>query len=379
MKVTGIIVEYNPFHNGHIYHIVQTRKQSKCDILIAVMSGHFTQRGEPSIIDKWTRTKVALEHGVDIVIELPFNYATQSADYFAQGALTLLNAMGIDSLVYGSESNDSQRLIEIATYIHQHQSQYDTLVKAYINKGQRYAYACNMALQDLLKKEITLPNDLLAFSYIKEIVNHHYAIQPISIERTNSFHDVLSTQSISSATSIRYGILNHTDMSHTTPLAKEIAESPVFFNDFFNLLKYKLLTDPNLNQYHLVDEGIENRIAKLIGQCTNMEELVENLTTKRYTSTRIQRTLLSILVSQPRGLLEIDYIRILGMNKKGQMYLNQIKKECSLPIISNFANIKSPLLDLELKATKLYSLALPQDKQRALIDKEYKGHPIILK
>lgn len=376
MSVTGVIVEYNPFHNGHIYHLQQARSKTNCDVLIAVMSGHFTQRGEPSVIDKWTRTRFALEYGVDLVIELPFNYATQSADYFASGALTLLNALGIDTLVYGSESNNADELCQIAQTITHQQDSYDQLVKEAMNQGERYPTACNQALSVLLNKEIRLPNDLLAFSYIKEIIQQHYPIQPVSIARTNDFHSVSLNGKISSATSIRQALKDHTDISQTTPMAKELEKNPILLEDFYDLLYYELISNPYLDQYHLVDEGIDKLMTKKIMTATSMEDFISSLTSKRYTQARIQRTILSILINQPKGLYPIDYIRVLGMTAAGQSYLNQIKKKTPIPIISNFSSCQSPLLDLELKATKLYACALPLKKRLAFIEKEYKGKPI---
>ncbi len=376
MKITGIIVEYNPFHNGHIHHIKQARLKTNCDVLIAVMSSHFTQRGEPSIIDKWTRTKFALEYGVDLVVELPFHYATQSADYFAKGALTILNALGIDYLVYGSEANNVDELYTIATTLHQKQVEYDKLVKEAMNQGERYPNACNKALSLLLNKEIHLPNDLLALSYIKEIVNNNYPISPISIARTNDFHDNTLQGKISSATSIRQALKNHTDISNTTPMAKELTKQPVLLEDFYDLLYYELISNPHLEDYHLVDEGIDKLMKKKIISSTNMNEFVNSLTSKRYTQARIQRTILSILMNQSKVRYPIDYIRVLGMNNVGQQYLNQIKKNTPIPIISNFSNINSPLLDLELKATTLYACVLPIEKRVNFITREYKGRPI---
>lgn len=378
MKVTGIVVEYNPFHNGHIYHIEQARKKTDCDILIAVMSGHFTQRGEPSIIDKWTRCQCALEHGIDLVVELPFNYATQSADYFAYGALKILNELKVDTLVYGSESNNAKELIEIASFLVLQQEEYGKLVKQFMDQGVRYPTACNNALSLLLNKQITLPNDLLALSYVKEIVEHHYPIKPLSIERTNHFHSEKITGKISSATSIRKAVLEHTNISDTTPLAEKLSKQPVFLQDFFDLLYYELMSNEHLADYHLVDEGIDRLMKKKIIEAKDMDHFIDMLTSKRYTKSRIQRTVLSILMNNEVGLLDIDYIRVLGMNRRGRRYLNQIKKESRLPIVSNFANIQSPLLNLELKATKLYAQALPLEKRKALIEREYKGIPIII-
>lgn len=379
MKVTGIIVEYNPFHNGHIYHLKQARLQTKCDILIAVMSSSFNQRGEPCIIDKWTRAKLALEYGVDLIIELPFNYASQSADYFAYGALKILNALHIDTLFYGSENNDNQNLIEIAKCIYNNEEKYNTYVKEFLNQGNRYPNSCNQALSKLMNKEVKLPNDLLALSYIKEIIKNDYPITPNSLQRTNSFHSLDTDATILSASSIRHALKKHQDVSHALPGYQELKENAVFIDDYFDLLQHTILTNPHLEKIHLVEEGFEQLLKKHIFTCSSMDELINQLTSKRYTRARIQRTLLSILINNTHGLYPIDYIRVLGMNEKGQHYLHDIKKTCSLPIITNFSSIKSPLLDFEFQATKLYSLLLPINKRQTFIEKEYKSKPLLYK
>lgn len=170
MRVLGIIVEYNPFHNGHIYHIQRSKTITKCDYTIAVMSSSFVQRGEPAIIDKWTRSRLAIEFGVDIVLELPFVYACQSADYFAKGAIDLLHAIGVTDICFGSEDGRIETFMDIACTIEMHQEDYNMHIKHYMQEGLRYPDACNQALRQIMGKEITTPNDLLGLSYVKEIV-----------------------------------------------------------------------------------------------------------------------------------------------------------------------------------------------------------------
>lgn len=377
MKITGIIVEYNPFHNGHIHHINKAKEATNCDILIAIMSGHFTQRGEPTIVDKWTRAKYALNFGVDLVVELPFNYATQSADYFAYAAVKILNELKVDSIVFGSENNNTDELLSIATTINNNKEHYDQLVKDNMKNGLRYPDACNQAISILCNQEITLPNDLLGFSYIKEIVNNNYPITPISIQRTNEFHGTQIADKIASATSIRKGIINNTDITHTTPMHEELKNNPVFLDDFYLLLKYNLLFNKNISSYHLIEEGIENKMIKSISKCKDISSFVNELTSKRYTRSRIQRSIISILIQNQHGLYPIDYIRVLGMNKNGQRYLSIVKKQSNLPVISNYSNIKSDLLDLEMQSTKLYALASKNGNE--LVAKELKSIPVIIK
>lgn len=377
MKICGIIVEYNPFHNGHIYHIEQARKLTQCDLLIAIMSGHFTQRGEPAIIDKWKRTEAALMHGVDLVIELPFNYACQSADYFAKGAITILNALNVNTIVFGSESNDVNNLINIAKTIAQNEIQYNNLIHDYMKLGNRYPSACNLALKDLLGQEIKLPNDLLGLSYVKEIIFNNYNIQPLTIQRTNQFHELVLSNNIASATSIRNAIKTKADVSNFTPISTQLTQSPVNLDMYFDLLYYKLMLDQNQLNTHLVTEGINQLMKKKIIDSTSMNDFINKMTSKRYTISRIQRSIISILINQPSKIYPIDYIRILGMTQQARPFLNSIKKISPIKIISNFSNIKSPLLDLELKSTILYASVLPINIRKQLIEREYKGHPII--
>lgn len=379
MKICGIIVEYNPFHYGHVYHIQQARKKTNCDILIAVMSGHFTQRGEPAIINKWERTQYALKYGIDIVIELPFLYACQSADYFAYASIFLLNELGVDTIVFGSESNDIPTLECIAKTIQNNKDAYNELVKNYTREGISYATACNKAIYQLTNQQVQLPNDILAFSYIKEIMINHYPITPIGIKRTNQFHSTNLETKISSATSIRRAIYHNIDVLKHTPMALELTKNPVFIDQFYDLLYYKLTIHHDLSSIHLVNEGIEQLLRKNIQKANSIEQLIELTCTKRYTASRIRRTIIFILLHHSFGLIPIDYIRILGMNHNGQQYINSIKKKCTIPIISNYKNICSPLLDLEMQATKLYACIFPIPLRNTIIEMEYKNPPIIIK
>lgn len=380
MKVLGIIVEYNPFHNGHIYHIQQSKKQIQCDYTIAIMSSSFVQRGEPAIIDKWTRSQLAIEFGVDLVIELPFVYACQSADYFAQGALKLLNAIGVTDLCFGSEDGNIQTFIDIAKTIQNQQEQYNLLVKDFMNQGMRYPYACNQALHQIMDKKIETPNDLLGLSYVKEIIFNHYPITPHCILRTNNYHDT-TLNHIASATAIRTALFQHKDISQSLPHFEYYKNNLYYFCNLFPYLKYELLTTSpsRLKTYHLVDEGLENILVKNIQTTNNMEEFIHSLLSKRYTKPRIQRMIIHILMQNTKEdiikAMDIDYIRILAMNIQGRNYLKLIKKTCPYKIISNFSNYKHPALNLEFKATKLLSL-LNSDSNK-IIKEEYQNHPYI--
>ncbi len=379
LKILGIIVEYNPFHNGHIYHIEQAKKMTQCDYTIAVMSSSFVQRGEPAIIDKWKRSELAVEFGVDLVIELPFVYSIQSADYFAKGALKLLYAIGVTDICFGSEDGNIQTFIDIAKAVSSHQQDYDTLVSSYMKQGYRYPDACNQALRTILNKEIRTPNDLLGLSYVKEIISNNYSITPHCFMRTNNYHDT-DLQSIASATAIRHALLNHKDISGTLPHQEYYQNDLFFLQDFFPYLRYQLLTSSyeELKQYHLVEEGLENVLIKNIQTTSSMEEFIQSLLSKRYTRPRIQRMLIHILMKNTKEdikqAMDIDYIHILCMNTKGQEYLHKIKKNCPYHILVCFSKHHHPALDIELKATKLLSLLASQPEQ--FIKQEYSHIPI---
>lgn len=378
MKVLGLIVEYNPFHNGHIYHIEKAKELVQPDITVIVMSGNFVQRGEPAIIDKWQRTSLALDYGIDLVIELPFVYAVESADYFAKGAVTLLQAIGVTDIVFGSENGNIATFKEIAYGIKNNQQRYDQLVQEFMQKGLRYPDACNKALSELLNKTVVTPNDLLGLCYVKEVINNGYSIQLHCINRTNDFHSS-HIQEISSASAIRKALKTNTNLQclpditrYTQPLA--------YLDKYFSILKYKILTSTatQLQSIHLVDEGLENLMLEKISLVTSMEEFITALTSKRYTRGRIQRMLIHVLlnISKEDILIarKIEYIRILGMNTNGRQYLHNIKKTCLLPIITNF-NLQYIALDIEFRATKLYACLF--ENQNQIIESEYKNIPII--
>ena len=379
MKVLGLVVEYNPFHLGHLYHLNQAKALVAPDVTIAIMSSHFTQRGEVAISDKWTRSQIAIKNGVDLVIELPFVYSVQSADYFAYGSIDLLHKLQVSDIVFGSETGDIEQFINIAKTIKEYQEQYDLLVKEQMQLGLRYPDACNQALSILMHQTVTTPNDLLGLAYVKEVINHDYPIKLHCIKRTNNYHS-LAIESISSASAIRHALKNKQPISSQLLNYQDYQEF-YFFDDLFPYLRYNILTSSkeNLQQIHLVDEGIENLLTQKIINAKNMDELVTSLTSKRYTRSRIQRMLVHILMNNTKDMInqakQIDYIRILKMNQRGQQYLNHIKKSCQYQLVTNFSSYRHPALDLEFKATKLLSCLSKKPQQ--LIEAEYKSIPII--
>ena len=355
MKSIGIIAEYNPFTNGHLYHLNSIKEKYKDYTIILVMSGNFTQRGIPTIIDKFKRTEIALKLGIDLVIELPYPFATQSADFFAYGAITILEQLNVEKIIFGSES-DNIKDLELIAKTQINNDELDKLVKIYSKLGYNYPTALSQSIYDLTEKKITTPNDLLGVSYIKVILENNYNIRYETIKRTNDYH-----KGIDSATSIRELLKDNKDVKELIPNVElDYLSILHFFNDYFNILKYKIITENDLSIYQTVDEGIDKLLKKEINNATNIDELIKLVKSKRYTYNKITRMLNHILCNftkdKAKKFKEIKYIRILGLNKKGRGYLNAIKKETSIPIISKLLREKDEMLEFELETTKIYDI-----------------------
>ena len=382
MKAVGIICEYNPFHNGHLYHLKKVKELCPDHVIILILGGNFLQRGEPSIINKWDKTKLAIEYGVDLVVELPFAFATQSADLFAAGSISLLDALGVDKLVFGSETNDIDSFTLLAK-AQLYNDDYDELVKGYLSKGVNYPTALSNALFTLTNKKIDSPNDILGISYVREIIRRKSNIKPICIKRTNNYHDKELNSKITSATSIREALKKNQDISNYVPkeTLKYITKVHNVEN-YYPLLKYKILSElDDLDMYQTVDEGIENRIKKFIIPSKSYNELVENIKTKRYTYNKIGRMFTHILCNfskdEANSMKKIRYIRVLGFSVYGQSYLNENKKRIKLPIITNYSKLNSGMLALEFRSTCVYASILNEEDKQIMIEAEYKNKPII--
>lgn len=375
MKVIGIIAEYNPFHNGHLYQIKKIKEMYPDSILVAVVSSSFTQRGDISVLNKWDKTKLSLKHGIDIVVELPFIFATQSSDIFAKGAVQTLENLNIDTLVFGTETNNIDKIKEIAA-LQINNPKYDELVKQYLSEGLNYPTATNKAVKDLSGYKVDSPNDLLALSYIKQILLDKKDIDIINIKRTTSYHGTEINNNIASATNIRNLYINNKNIDNLIPYSSDYLYK-ITMNNLLPYLKYKVnLEETNLNIYQTVDEGIENRLLKVINNSNTYEELISNIKTKRYTYNKISRMLLHILTNFTKGEasnIKVEYIRILGFTSKGKEYLNKIKKKIKLPVLTGYKKNISKILDKELQITKIYSLVTNTN----LLKKEYENKPII--
>ena len=375
-QIIGIIGEYNPIHLGHIYQINEIKKKYPNSLIILVTNTSFTERGDVSILNKWNKTKISLENNIDLVVELPFPYATQSADIFANGALKILNYLKINILAFGSESNEIDKLSNIAK-TQLTNKKYQEKVKDYLKTGINYPTALSKAIKDILGYTISEPNDLLGISYIKEIIKNNYPIIPITIKRIGSYYETETTTNIASASLIRKKIQENQSISQYIPNNTEkYLYKNLTLENYFPYLKYKIISEDDLSIYQTVDEGIENRLKKEILNTNSWQELIEKVKTKRYTYNKINRMLVHILTSftkEESKKIKIDYIKILGFNTSGRNYLNQLKKEIKIPIITSYQKNFSQTLDLEHRASSIYYLPINQK----FILNEYNKKPII--
>lgn len=378
MNVIGVIAEYNPFHLGHLYQIEKIREKYSDAIVIAVVSSCFTERGDVSIMNKWDKARVCLDNGIDLVVELPFFFATQSSDIFAKGAVSILNMLGIDTLVFGSESDDVILLKNIAK-MQLYDEDYNRIVKEYLSLGFNYPTSLSKAIKDKLGSEINKPNDLLALSYVKQVMLINDNINVVSIKRTNDYHGKDIDGDIVNASLIRESFRNGIDITSYIPsYDTKLLYQGISMEGFYPYLRLMIINNiDNLSCFLDVDEGIENRIKKYIYKADSFDKLVSLIKTKRYTYNRINRMLLHILVNLKKDdvkNIDIDYVRVLGFNTVGRNYLNKIKKEIEFRIVTNYKNNISNLFDLEYRVSCIYGLIVDE----SLIYKEISHNPIIL-
>lgn len=414
MKIVAIVAEYNPFHNGHKYHIEEAKKITGADYLIVVMSGNFVQRGAPAIINKYERTKAAILGGADLVFELPVIYASASAEYFALGAVSLLDKLGIvDYLCFGSELGDVDSLAKVARYLQSNQDSYNRDINEYMKNGMTYPLARQKALKknnpDLDDDIISSPNNILGVEYIKALLNLKSNIKPITISRKQAaYHEAnLNTKGqsnhISSATSIRKATFKSSDISlirsHVPIETYDILSNqynktfPISKNDFSLLLKYKILQESkeSLTDYMDVSSDLSNRIKNISFSNHNFDSYSKEIKTKQWTLTRINRSLIHILLNLKTDKLNLysennhcQYARVLGCSKRATKLLKTIKEKASLPVVTKVSDALGNLSDIEIQmlkedifATDLYNLVV-EEKFNTTIKNEYQQGIIII-
>lgn len=395
MSVLGIVAEYNPFHNGHQYLIEEAIARIQPYAVICVMSGSFTQRGEPAVCNKWSRTEMALKGGVDVVIELPFSFAVRSAYYFARGAVLTLFKTGVAThLAFGSESGDIESLKCIARILSDEPAEYKGLLKKHLGLGHSFPAARSHALQDLLrvndkriKSLLSGPNNILALEYLHVIQEENLPLVPVTITRRGSEYHSPALETYSSAGAIRQALLNQTPLSlisQSMPpsswdvLVRELEEgrAPVDPDALEKLVLFTLrrMTRTEIQSIYEVSEGLENRIKEAANICATLDRIRCHVKTKRYSLTRINRILLySIFQLSKTQIKRFDqtgpaYLHILGFSAKGQKILQEIKNKSSLPVLNRGADIsnilKTPgpaadMLGLDIQASDVFSLLYP--------------------
>ena len=396
-NVLGIVAEYNPFHNGHLHHLIESQKLTDSDYTIAVMSGSFTQRGDVSIIDKWSRTQMAIENGVDLVIELPTIYAISSAENFASGAIKILDSLGIvDYLSFGSECNDISILSDVTDVLTNEPSEYKSLLSHELSRGVSFPKARERALMMYLNdirrfnNVLSSPNNILGIEYLKALDRQNSKIHPITIKREGSAYNddsIPLDSGFASATSIRNLCQSHDisilqnfmpensfnilqDCLENGHLVKNISE----FDKLIIFTLRQMSTDEIANLPD-VSEGLEFAIKSAVNQCNTTAELLSIINTKRYTQTRLKRILLYALLGITKKDMQISksikpYIRILGFNNKGRKLISEISKQNrKLTIISSVKkfmdsnsnkNLKL-MLEKDILSTNVYTLDYEYD------------------
>ena len=395
MKAVGLVTEYNPFHNGHLYHLNKAMELTGADISVAVMSGDFVQRGELAVLDKYTRASMALNSGVNLVVELPVNYAVSSAESFAAGALKVLNYIKADSIAFGSESGDIERLSKLAHILCDNEDTLYKEISKYTANGISYAAARQKVVEKLTDKDtaamLTSSNNILAVEYLKAIIKNNYAIKPYTIKRKgDSYNDTDIRSDYASATALR-GNLKADNISKYIPVKAGLILSSntnyIYPDDITEALFTRLLGIlfassydknvfiENVMRYPDVNKEIAGRlyksamdmITRTVPQGAESKDngafsfgsLCEHIKTKEVPLSRIKRALVRITLGLDKKHMEKyanePYIRVLGFDKKGQEYLSYIRKTVEVPLITKIADYKEMLLD-DIHAANIYNM-----------------------
>lgn len=414
-SVLGIIAEFNPLHKGHLHFIQSAQQRYDFSATVCVMSGSFVQRGEAALCNKWVRTRMALQAGVDLVIELPFCFAVRSAYYFARGGIELLYRTGVVShLAFGSENGQLEQLQSIAAIIADENPDYKNHLKYYLAKGLSFPAARAQTIQKIMGKQITgleqiiqQPNNILALEYLRVLEQESLPLQPFTVPRKGSGYNNRELSPYASASAIRHALLERPSLEGVTgfipeepgallqqeidagraPVNPDVLEQAV-------LAKLRIIPLNRLGRIYEITEGLEHRIQEAAISSGTLEELRQSIKSKRYSMTRINRILLySLLELETEQMLDFDqhgplYLHILGFSTKGRKILQEMKNKSSVRIISRGSEVKEACLDrsdpaiqamlgLDIKSTDIYTLLYPKASARhGSVD--YTTSPVII-
>lgn len=362
-KILGLILELNPFHLGHEYFINEAKKIVNPDVTIAVVSSNFTMRGEPTVMDKFQKTKLLIDNNIcDLVMELPFISCINSSDYFTYNSISILKDLKVTDICFGAEVDNINILYDIINILKT--DQYNHILKEYLNKGFSYATSSFKAIQTItdnidILKNYPLPNNTLAIGYLKAIEGTN--ITPHLIKRIDNdyYESQVNETGFSSARALRNALDNNENINKYIPIFSynfSFYKPFVLNNNLYYLLKYRLLKE-DLNNISGVNEGIENRLQNFI-YLNSYEEYVRNVQTKRYQENKIKRLILNILLNIPKKMENTFsyYLRIMGMNAIGKKYINTLPKDIKNNIITSFKNNNNEIVKIELTSTKLYGI-----------------------
>ena len=404
MKHIGIIAEYNPFHHGHLYQLNQVREQFPDKKIIVMMSGDYVQRGEPAIFHKHLRAKCALRCGADIIFELPAPFSFASAEYFGTVALSALSATGlVDTLCFGAEDDAPAAFSAIADILLQEPDNYRSALKEALSRGDSYPKARDKALSACLLDSDTAtlirkPNNILAIEYMKAIRRFAFPIRPHIIRRIGAgYHDTETKQAFCSASAIRNALAGeYRDMSSFMPdaayeeLEKSPYAKPLFFQDFYPLLQYALLNQSSYTEYFEISNDLPNRLSRIGLYPASLEALIEELSGKHITDTRLRRALLNLLLQERKlpgigAARQLPYLRLLGFRESARPLLKEMKDSCPLPIINKVADAENILpkaavmrFQKDIQESHLYrqvfynkySIILPTEYEQSVIIEE---------
>lgn len=401
MNIVGIVAEYNPFHNGHFFHLNKAKEAAKAEYSVAVVSSSFVQRGEPSIFTKWQRSEMAVRNGVDLVLELPVLYSSRSAYHFAFGSVYSLDKTNvITHLAFGSENPDLEELEKVSSFLAEECDEFKIALKGYLNKGLSFPSSREKAIKDFFPEittDLNQPNIILGLNYLKVLKELKSRIQPLPIQRIGKYHGLTPVENIAGATLIRNLIKENSNeyrkyLTDATSLvidkALDDGFNPAFLDKFNTQIMYLLRKSQpsDLTIFPGVTEGLENKIYNSLTETDNIEDLVNLVKSKRFTETRIKRIFTEILLDIKTDMEKQnpEYIRILAFNEKGRDILRVMKEKSSLPIITKFAdyyysqsgNAKSQL-DLEIRATNIYA-QIQRDKKFNAFNQDFINSPLFL-